>query len=258
MAFRRRSTTRYSAFPANQNILGSVSNSTRNYKSEGTGSRRHEFISAVSEMKSMALGDYAPVNLVNMKRTFGSSDDEPPTATASNNFQTSQTFNGSTVRGFQAKINCTNVGSSSGSYIDVYIVVTSFADALWLNTVYPSESPIGMTTAGGTPDNDGEVFFKGTHVIWTENTYKNFKGIQRYIHHLGTMFVSSEDGGTPSAEFTINQLPAKVRRMQTGAFMGLFFHYSSSKNSDPSIDLDCSVDIKFDEIPASNRIPFRW
>lgn len=258
MAFRRRSSTRYTAFPANMNVLGSVRNSTRNYKSEGTGSRRHEFIAPVTELASIDLGDYAPVNLVKMTRSFGSGDDEPPTATASNNYQTASTFNGSTVRGFQAKIKATNTGSGNGVYLDVYMVVTSFSDALWLNSVYPSESPIGMTTTGGTPDQDGEVFFKGSHVIWSENVYKNFKGLQRNIFHLGTMFISSEDGGTPSAEFLINQLPPKVRRMQTGAFFGLFFHYSSTKNSAATATVDASVDIKFDEIPASNRIPFRW
>lgn len=255
MPFRRRSggQSRYSTFPGNQNVTGIPGNSRDNYKTAGSGIRRHEFSSAIPGLVSIDLGDYAVVELVKMRRSFAGSD-TPPTATASNNYQSSQVMNGSKIFGFESKVQISNIGSGNGIYLDVYSIVTSFSEALYLDTVYPSESPIEMTFAA---DREGEVTFKAP-VIWTENTYRNFKGLQRNIKYLGTLFLTSEDGGKPIAEFLIKGLPEKVRRSQTGMFYGLMFHYSATKNTDAIATMDSNNEIKFSEIPAENRLPFRY
>ena len=54
---------------------------------------------------------------------------------------------------------------------------------------------------GADIDSQGEVSFSNN--AFTENVYKNFKGVQRNMRFLGTMYMTSEDGGTPSAEFMI-------------------------------------------------------
>ena len=125
-----------------------------------------------------------------------------------------------------------------------------------MNAVYPSECPVEFDEL--TANREGEVRFKSTHVTWTDNVFKNFKGLQRNIKFLGTLFVSSEDGGSPEASFIIRGIPAKVRRSQTGMFYGLMFHYSSTKNSAATQTLDSSMDVNFAELPASNRLPYRW
>ena len=126
-----------------------------------------------------------------------------------------------------------------------------------MDDTYNAECPIEYQGSGTAIDVQGQVGFKSTHVIWTENTYKNFKGLQRHISLLGTVALTSEDGGAPHAEFTIRGLPPKCRRSQTGMFYGLMYHYSSTKNTTAVADIQISVDTKFNEIPADNRIPFR-
>ena len=231
MPFSRR-TSRYSAFPSQVNITSSLRNSRNNYKPEQTGIRRHEVISKITGLDSIALGDYAFINLLQFKRSFGAGADDPPTPTASNNYASTQIMNGSKAYGYQANIKLSNVGSGNTVYIDVYTVTTSFADAIYMNDTYEAESPVQYRDSSATVDLQGQVLFKTVHVIWTENTYKNFKGLQRHIRLLGTLALTSEDGGSPNAEFVIQGLPAKCRRSQTGMFYGLMFHYSSTKNTD--------------------------
>ena len=138
--------------------------------------------------------------------------------------------------------------------IDVH-VVTSFSEADFMDTVYGAFSPIEMNVSALA---QGQAQFKDPNIIWTENNYKNYKGIQRNIAFLGTITLTSEDGGSPAMSFTISGLPAKVRRMQTGAFYGLMFHYSSTKNEDATADIIADADIKFTEIPSENRLPYLW
>ncbi len=247
---------RYSA-PTSLSITGSVGQSGRDYVSEQSGSRRHDFISQ-PVTSPITLGDYTVANLVKMQRTFTAADDTPDTPTASNNYETHSVMNGSKIVNFRSTFRINSVQSGDGIYLDVYSVTTSFADALYLNALFPSTSPVEFEEADVTPSHGGEVQFKAAHPAWTENIYKDRKTLQRYIKHLGTIFVTSEDGGSPSAEFTVNGLPANVRRSQTGMFYGIFFHYSASKNSAATGDVEISQDTSFKEIPADNRLPFKW
>ncbi len=253
MPFNRKASV-FSA-PSVQNLTGYVGGAGRNYGSELAGARRHELTFPMST-PGIALGEYASNALLRMRRTFTASPDEDPTPTASNNFQNGDTMNGSYVNNFEATFRLNNASSTAGEYWDVYDVLTSFDEALYLNTVYTAESPIEFDST--TANREGEVDFKAVHVTWTENTYKNFRGLQKIIRHLGTVYVSSEDGGQPSATFTLRGTPPKVRRMQTGAFYGIMLHYSEQKNTGATASTEVTVDLKFRETPASNRIPYRW
>ena len=88
MPFARTSRGRpqYNARTTNRNVGGALSNSSGNFVSEQSGIRRHEFTAPIEGMGTMALGDYGELPLVQMARTFDGIDG-PPTATASNNYQ---------------------------------------------------------------------------------------------------------------------------------------------------------------------------
>ncbi len=250
-----RSASRYSGAPAGMNVRGGVSNFNRSYKSEGAGIRRHQVISTIAGLDSIALGDTATATICRFKRSFDATADGEPTPTASNNFQSFSVMNGSKIQKLTAKIKINNQGSATGIYLDVYEVVTSFSDALFMETTYPAESPVTYDS-GVDIDSQGEVSFSGN--AFTENIYKNFKGIQRNMRFLGTMYMTSEDGGTPSAEFMIQGAPPKCRRSQTGMMYGLVFNYSSTKNTTALATMDASIEVNFEELPASNRIPYKW
>ena len=209
-----------------QNQSGANYRVGNNYLSQQSGTRRHEFTSATTQTP-IPLGEYVTQVLVGMKRSFGAGSDDPPTPTASNNYQTSQVFNGSKILDYECKVRVNNTGSGTGIYLDVYLITCSFSDTAWMNTITPSTTPIEMETSDIATQ--GDVSFKSPAIVWTENVYKNSKTLQRNISNLGTVFVSSEDGGTPQAEFTLRGLPAKVRRSQTGMFYALkylgYFYY---------------------------------
>ncbi len=255
----RRQSTRYQTFPATQNIAPGIANSRKNYVSEQSGTYRHELIFN-SGLDGIGLGEYATVNLCRFRRSFGAGEDDPPTATVSNNYPNSSAFNGSRISGFSATLKFQNHGDTRGQYIDVYQISTSFADTVYMDAVYSTFCPIEFQ--GSTPvGSAGEVTFKDPIITWTENNYKNYKGIQKHIKFLGTVFVSSEDGGAPAAQFKISGIPGKNRRSQTGMFYGLMLHYSTDKNDSTgqaACTVDCTVDLKFHETPSENRLPFVW
>ena len=260
MPFNRRSPrrgSRYAGSNALMNVRGGIGLSGDNYKSNQTAIRRHEFTNKMPSVASIALGDYGTLVLCRNKRSFGAGADDPPTATASNNYQSPSVFNGSAIRGFQASIKLSNQGSGNTKYLDVYSITCSFADGLYNDAIYNSDSLVEFDN-GADVSSQGECTLKATHITFTENSYKNFKGTQRIVKHLGTLTMTSEDGGNPTTEFVIRGLPAKCRRSQTGMFYGLIFHYSSTKNTDATAEFETSADIKFNEIPAENRIPYKW
>ena len=86
----RRQTSRYSQPPGGTTtITGAVSTGGRNYVSEQSGSKRHEFVSKIPQLETIGIGDYAELLLTRFRRSFGAGDDDPDTATASNNYQSS-------------------------------------------------------------------------------------------------------------------------------------------------------------------------
>ncbi len=227
----------------------------RNYVSQASGTRRHELTIGFNQ-GDIPLGDYVTQVLCRFKRSFDTGDDDPPTPTQSNNYQSTTVFNGSKILDYECKIKIMNQSGGSGTYLDVYLLTASFSDAVWHNTILGSSALYSMQT---TPSNEaGDTNFISPHPVFTENFYKGSKTMQRTVKQLGTVFVTSEDGGTPQAEFTLRGLPPQVRRSQTGMFYGLLFHYSGDKNTAVTTDLNMTAEIKFKEQPSDNRLPFNW
>ena len=73
--------SRYSSAPTYANISPAIRQSGKNYVSEQSASRRHEFTSKIPELTAIQLGDYAEVKLCEFGRSFGAGADDPPTAT---------------------------------------------------------------------------------------------------------------------------------------------------------------------------------
>lgn len=261
MSYRRPSAPRTSV----QSTFRTTSRGTgyqKNYVSQQSGAKRHQFTADVpcgSVPPALLAGEYAIVPLLKFKRSAtGVVDDVPLAPTASNNYQTSNVFNGGKIVNFHATVRIKN-RAAIGGYLDVYQVALSFYDALVWDTLFPTACPVQIdTTTVGPADLRGQVTTKAmTTTLIVENTINNYKFLQHYIKKMGTIFITNEDGGN-GGEVTINidKVPAKCRRSQTGMFWGLFLHNNSDKNGAETLTLDCTVEESFDEIPSDNRLPF--
>ena len=117
--------SRYNAGNTAYNIRGSLNNSRKNYAGEQTGTKRHEFITNITGLASLPLGEFATLNLIRFARSFDNGqpdvEDDP---TASNNYQTERTMNGSRITGYECKIKMQNIGSASPVVIDIYSIIT--------------------------------------------------------------------------------------------------------------------------------------
>lgn len=236
----------------------------RQYGSELTGTRRHQFI-AQPVAPAAGVGVVAPnewlgFELASFKRTFdaGVTDDSPPTPTASNNYQTPDVFNGSKIHNFSAKIKIQNVSASNSAIWDVYEFALSFYDVLLWRQIQPATCPLRFSVVGSPGATQGEVTWMSPIDATTvlSNTIKNFKFIQHYMHHKGTVTLTPTDGGQPNAEININRLPPKCRRSQTGMFYGILLHNDSNKNDSNTLNSDASVEVSFNETPSDNRLPY--
>lgn len=238
----------------------------KTYASEQTGIRRHQLIQNVkgpvasSDASSLAPQEYAVIDLLRFQRTFdiGTTDDVAPTPTASNNYQSNAVFNGSAIRKFNAKIKIKSNSSSQTQYYDVYEMAMSFYDVLVWNTISVGTSLLTFDTTAGSPGNNkGAVLSKTpTSSLLSANTVKNFKFIQHYLKFKGTITISANDANRPTAEININQLPAKVRRSQTGMYYGIVLHNDTIKNDGSTITQTITSDISFEEIPSDHRLPY--
>jgi len=247
--------TRYTTSNPNQNVRGGMSDKLRNYVSQQSGARRHQVVGQLHS-GALPLGDYVSAVQLKFKRSFDAGNpDVAPTATASNNYQSSSVFNGSQIRNAKWNYKINSQSSGDGIYLDVYTLTYSFGESLYQDAVYKTLCPVEF---GETLNIEGEVTFKSPDITWTENNFKNYKGLQRHIKKIGTIFVSSEDGGTPSAEFNIVGAPAKCVRSQTGMFYGILFHYSADKNTQATGSFEIIQEFSFDEVPSDNRVPFVW
>lgn len=227
-------------------------------------SRRHEMsvgaFPVPGSFPALAAGEYFGHILCRFVRTFsGSLDDTPPTATASNNFQSASVMNQSKITNFRAKISIKN-RSNIGGFLGVYRVALSFWDAHIWNNKYTAECPVSMdTTTTGPPDLRGTVSAKAmSATLILKNNWNNFKGVQHYMEYLGDIQVPPEDGGNGGLiEIQLNGLPPKCRRSNEGMFYAYFFSNDSDQNGAETMQIDSTVDISFMETPSDNRIPFR-
>lgn len=252
--YRKSRRVQYSPLTANPNI-----DSKRNlYAREGSGIRRHEVSFGVSGTPAALLpNEYVYASLLKFARTFGATDDTDPTPTASNNYQTGSVMNGSKVVNFEAIVNIKNRSSSVAAYLDVYTLAVSFWDVLVWNTILPSACPVTIdTTTVGPPDIRGAISNKAiTATLITENQYKNYKLVQHYMKKVGTIYLATTDGGQSSAQLKL-PLPAKCVRSNSGMAYQIYLHNDTTKNAAATLAIDATVDLSFDELPASNRMPF--
>ena len=124
---------------------GSPMGYRKGYGSLQSSRRRHE-LTTTANFAGASIGDYTTLDLCRMVRSFGSGDDEPPTPTSSNNFQTQSVMNGSHVQDLEAVVRLSNKDTNQGIYIDVYALNTSFFTALNSQVVNPTESPLEFVT----------------------------------------------------------------------------------------------------------------
>lgn len=246
-----------------QNTLASATRTKsgqRSYVSQQSGSKRHQY-QAVSAgtPQTLTAGLYFFFSLLQFKRSAaGGVDDVPPSATASNNYQTASVFNGSKIINYNASIKLKNRGAIGG-YLDVYEVACSFYDVLIWNTIFPTACPFTFdSTTVGPADLRGELGAKAiTNTLVVKNTIKNYKFLQHYIKPIGTVFVTNEDGGNGGdVTINVNRVPPKCRRSQTGMLWALIFHNDADSNGNETLNLDATLDASFEEIPSENRLPY--
>lgn len=234
--------------------------SIRDYTKQDSGARRHQFTSGgLNGFLVMASGAYGICDLLKFRRTFsGTTDDVPPTATLSNDFQTVEVMNGSRIGRYKAVINIENSDNTKGTYLDVYEVAVSFWDVFLWDLLYPAGCPFTFdNTSVGPPDLRGAVAPKAiTGTLVVENTIKGFKFLQHYIKKRGTIYVGALGQENNKAQVIITRVPPKVKRSQTGMYWGLIFHNNSDKNGALGANFVATCEYDFVETPSTNRLPY--
>ncbi len=233
----------------------------RSYVPQQSGSKRHQYQQgAIAKVgQTLPAGEYFYFPIMSFARSkTGGASDIPLSATASNNYQTDKVFNGGRIVNYTGVIKIRNRGAI-GIYLDIYQVAVSFYDVLVWNTLFATACPFNFdSTTTGPPDLRGAITGKViTTTLITKNTIKNFKFLQHYIQHIGTVYVTNEDGGNGGeVTLNINKIPPKCRRSQTGMMWALFFHNDSDSNGAETLSYDATLDSSFDEIPSDNRLPY--
>lgn len=234
----------------------------KNTVSQLSNAKRHEYQATpdivVVGYPALAAGEYFGFTLARFRRTFsGATDDTVDTPTQSNNYQTPDVMNQSSISNHQAKFTIRN-RSGIGGTLSVYRVALSFWDAHTWNTKHPSFCPVTFDSTGTAPDTRGTVSAKAvTTTIITRNAYNGFKGVQHYLDYLGEIEVPSEDAGNGGmVTLDVDGIPPKCKRANEGMFYAYFFHNDADKNGNETLQLDATVDVSFDETPTDNRIPW--
>nr|AGG39821.1 hypothetical protein [Diporeia sp. associated circular virus] len=252
----RRATGNASNFSSNSGQYQSA------YQNLETTIRRHQYTAAAPDEGSanaLTSGNHFCVTICSFKRAFGSGNDSQPTATASNNYQSSSVMNGSSISNLSALIRLKN-NAPETRYLDVYSVALSYYDALIWNTIFASQSPVTFDNSSvGPPELLGEVDWKIPTVGQVvNNTINNFKFLQHYIKKMGTITFGGVDSGTNTVEIPINHIPEKCRRSQTGMFYGYLFENDSDKNGSVTLNLSYDLDNSFEEAPSQFRLPYLY
>ncbi len=240
-------------------VQGNTISARSNYVTPSSATRRHEF-QVLNSDNTLPINpdEYIIVQLAKFQRTFTGSDDTPPTALTSNNYDTFNTMNGSYISNFRAKVRMQNRDDGKGIYLDIYSIAVSFYDVLVWDTVYPGQCPFTFTTDNTTPSQAGQVLNKTiTDTLVTDVNYKAFKGVQHYMKKLGTVYLTSEDSATPFHDLILQSLPAKCRRVNLGMFYGLIIANDTKKNDASTAQVTISSDISFVETPSEERLPWQ-
>lgn len=230
----------------------------KDYSSSGYGIFRHEYTSATLGSGSIATNSYIPIPLLAFKRTFSGSDDDPPTPTAGNNYQTPDVFNGSKIENYEAVIHIRNTGANTNGYwLTVYEMAVSFFDAYLLENIYPSQCPVTFEDTAVAPDTRGQVtIITPTATLISTNLNKSLKFLQHYIKPVGKLWIPPKTTEQSGVDLKINKIPAKCRRANSGMFWGIFLHNDSTDNDAATALTNVTVEAKFDEIPSEFRLPY--
>lgn len=248
---------RQRTFQRGTNLITGNFNKPRNYKSLQTAQRRHEFLAGAPTAGTpltLNAGDLLGVTLARFRRSFGAGSDDEPTATAGNNFQTSDVMNGSEVRDLEAYVQITNKSNADPATLTVYKHCFSFYDALIWSTLY-ANCPFTFDT---TATNEGEVRYKTVvpALSLSPNTIYNSRFHQHYAQKVGEITLGQEGSGQETAIIRWKGIPSKAKRSQTGMYYGYSLYNASDKNEGRTLSLDYNHEIHFTEIPSNNRLPW--
>ena len=229
----------------------------RNYGSLQTGKWRHEYVFDVPQQgdpSALALGSYFVIENHRFVRTFGGGPDEPPTPTVSNNLAGSNVFNGSHTGQFRKTIRLKNNDTNDSPTLDIYQIALSYYDAHIWDTIRPAECPVTFDLINA--NELGTVSPKPPAVgIISANDWSNFKFQQHYLKLIKTVTIGNSDGDNV-VEFTLDNIPAKCRRSQTGMYWATIVSYDTLKNTSATATLDYSEATSFMETPSEQRLPF--
>ncbi len=256
MSYRNRG-SRFNSRSSRRNNRFTTGNGQRDYGSEQSGMKRHEFLSQIYD-NNLPSGDFIEISLARFKRSFSVSPDSPDTPTASNNYQTEAVMNGSKIVNYATKLliknNQTTAGSATtdkSNYINIYQIAVSFYDAHTWNALQNANCPVDFDTSS---DDEGEVDFKAIPITLTANAQKNSKFAQHYMQLVARLMIPAGQQQT----ININRIPPKCRRSNSGMFWGLCLHNDSILNNNETIPITVAQETSFNEIPADNRLPWLY
>lgn len=243
---------------SNNPTIHNTNSNMRDYGIPRTGLWRHDYTSAILGSGNVLANSYLPIPLLQFKRTFGGTDDVPPTPTAGNNFQTPDVFNGSRIENFQATVNIKNDNSSGfDGYLTIYEAAYSFWDAYLHNAIYSTQCPVTFDSTGVAPDTRGQVTLKTpSATLISTNLNKSLKFLQHYIKPIGKIYVPERAANPAGVQINLKGIPEKVKRANSGMAYYLFIHNDTTDNHANPVACFADVEVKFDEIPSENRLPY--
>ncbi len=229
-----------------------------NYGTLGSGLKRHMYSTGLASIASLAPNVYSANKILRFVRNDGVTNDVPPSATASNNYQTDKVMNGSRISNLQVKVAIKNTSATNSMILDVYVIILSFYDALVWDTINTSASLVSFdSTTVGPPDIRGQVDYRATSATrLLRNTYANFKHLQHYYKNVGQLIFTASDGGSNTQTFILRGVPEKCRRSQNGMFYGLVIHNDSDTNGAKTWTGEGTMEVSFEEYPTENRLPW--
>ncbi len=254
MPFRRKA----AIYSSRDTSLVQANRGLKDYASLQTSARRHQFTSGgLNGFLVMAAGFYGIVELLAFNRTFTAANDTPPTATQSNNFQSTRIMNGSRVGTYKCVVNLENNDAAAGHYLDIYEVTVSFWDVFIWNSIFPSLCPFVFELGAGPPDIRGQITFKTiTATLVVENAIKGFKFLQHFMRKRGTIYIGALGQANNKTQIILNQVPPKCKRANSGMYWGLICHNNSDKNASATINLVATAEYDFLEYPSEERLPY--
>lgn len=256
MAYRRNQTR---SRAGNALSLFNTRRSGNNFRKEGTGIRRHNInLNIASGATAINADEFLTANGCLFKRSFHATDpDVEPVPTNSNNYVDHDVMNGSNIYNHQTTIKIQNEGAQP-HFLNVYETSLAFADTVYAKAVYDTFFPYDFP-ASGSSNNAGIVLPDAPSAFFNDTIWRNFMGIQRHIKKLGTINIGTHDAGDRGiAELNFTGIPPKCRKSQTGMYYGWILQNDSVLNGSTAFNGNITQQTNFDEVPSSNRIPYKW